>query len=734
MMQFMRDNRKTLLIIFVVIFAVCFGLPSFFGRNRGQQNKEIATYAGVDGNTTALMSKEMSVAGRQLKALLDMQVPIIMMQAGNYSDTLALINPIASNLVSNAVFSDTRLSLMTRNNLMQTAQYSAQDSNELEDLYVMITKLIDTNRQSIDNYVVLSAEAHRNGYYATAEQVDFITTATRQTINQRNMKMSSVLNSYGLTLTGFQEAVGNLIAIASYVDELTKTGSVNEKELRQMVRDSVEVNNMSGKYVEFFASNFLAKVEEPTDEEIVAQFEQFKAVDPRNIDPEDENNPFGFTYMLPDRIQVEYLNINVTDIKNKLQEEFDAKSLIEQEELLQKYWQEHKTEQQYQTRQYSDDPEAEPTYVQKTFDEAYTSVKRNYVNDMAKEKAQAAMADVRDAVRNDNELLQANLDWQQVADKFTGNIPVAHAISGYLSYETIGTYERLGNAKVTRMNNATLAQVLFSSEPLRDQPASKLDQPPLKLREPLTTVEAGYGTNISDLYIVRIIGVDKAREAVSINDDGRQGGKDIAPIEDDTNLLKEKVAKDIKTLKAYDLALASANEFKTLAANDWAAALETIGNKLKADPADENSPNPLTEKTLDSIYKQNESYRQRMQEQKQYAEYFQRTLTSNYAALNSIMDAYRDADNKDMFIAESKANRAIKVVTDLEITPANQKDLADNKARFAFQTMQKQQFVPLLNLFIQENIDARNAVKFLDKEKQTAKTETETKAEETPAK
>ncbi len=715
MMQFMREHRKGLLIVFVVIFGVCFGLPSFMGNNNQQRNEQIATFNGIDGVKSDIMSSDITAAGLKLKAMLELQVPVILIQYGMYEPSLAMINPIAVLLTSNAIFTDNSIAMMTKGQLRESANAVANDTQQLKDIYNKVAKLVDTNRQSVENYIVLANEANNNGYHATQEQITLVVTAAQQTVNQRNIRLADILSGYGLTRGGFEEAVGELIAIALYADEITKVGALNENEVREKVRDSVEVNNLSGKYVDFSSYMFMDEVGEPDEDEIIAHFDKYKDVDLAMLKRNDQENPFAFSYMLPNRLKVEFLDISVQDIVVAMTNEFDAKPVIEQEELLQKYWATNKSQQQYQTRIPATDPQAQPTYKQKTFDEAYTTLKRNYINELARAKADTVMANVRDAVRNENELVEANTEWQKVAQlNSSDDIIVNYGVSDYLSYETINQFERFSSAKAVRMNNATLAQVLFNSEPLAEVAVSKSDLQPLKLRQTLPFIEAGYGTNISNLYVVRIIGVDKARVPVSIEDDGRQGPADAQPISDELNPLRDKVVNDLKELKRFSLAVDKANEFKALAKDGWQQAIETVGNSLK-DPDDENAVNPIAEKDLATLYSQIDNARKRMQEQPEYQQTFQGVLNNYYQVLESVLKEYRKAGSGVLLLDKLEAEGTVRVFDELIVQPANQDDLANNKARFIIQSLQRNQFLPLMEFFMQDNIDKRNAVQFVNK-------------------
>ena len=734
MMEFMRKNSKYIMVFFGVLIMIGFVLPSALmrGSGRRQQNVEVGTYAGVDGTITSMTNVDLGRASTEVKVMLDTRMPLLLLNMGRSSESFAMLNPASLMLTSYAVFGDNQSAYITRNMLVQSISTSAKDKEHFNTLLTKVDKLIDSNQSPAINYLALKTEANRNGFYATTDQVAAVVSFARQVMNQQGQKMSAVLSNYGMTIGSYSEAVANVIAIANYADNLTKVGVLNENAIRDSVRDSVEINNMSGKYVEFTSSMFTSKVEEPKDEELVAHFEQYKDIDPQDIKADDKDNPFGFSYMLPDRLKVEYIDVDVSAIKNKLKEQFEAKNIGEQEETLQEYWTQHKTEEQYQQRQPQTDPDAQPEYKQKSFDEAYNTVKNDYLMGEAKVQAESIIAKIREAASNENDLVEANIDWEGIAAKNSNDIlKVKHGISEFLSMETISSFEKFSSAKLTRLNDAPLSQMLFSCEPLRDRPATKLEQPPLKLRETLANIEAGYGKNTTNMYIVRIVAVDKSRVANSIDDDGRQGSADIAPLTDGKNVLKDKVKADLKKLKAYNLAKAKAEEFKAALAGsetDLAKAIETIGKTLMDDPEAENARNPLAEKEIQELYSSMEQMRNMIQQNEQYAQYFQSRLSTMQATLKDVLDAYREVEEGQKVVVENTDNFSVLVFEELNVEPANQDDLAKRKSAFAVQTARNSQVIPMIDFFLHDNIIKRNAVEMKkdeDKPEDEAKEEAE---------
>ena len=735
MMDFMRKNSRMIMVFFGVLIMIGFVLPSamFRGSGRNVKNKEVGTYAGDNGETTTLTSKDMGKAITEIKAMLDLKMVNELMGMGNKSNNFSMMNPAALLLTCHAVFGDNQTAYYSRSLLIQTIGNTAKDKAEFDALLAKVDKLIDTNQSPAVHYLALKAEANRNGFYATSEQVNEVVSVLRQTLNSQGQKMSAMLSNYGMTTSGFGEAVGNVIAIASYVDNLTKIGIINENKIRDEVRDSVEISNISGKYVEFSYRTFSKKVEEPTEEELIAHFEKYKNIDPQDIRPDDKDNPFGFSYMLPDRLKVEYLDVDVSSILNTLKKDFESQNIGQQEEILLEFWADHKTERPFQEplKKVEGAPQE---FRQKSFDEAYDTVKDVYLKGKARNQAESIIAKIREAASNENDLVEANIDWQVIAEKnSTDSVTIGHGESEFLSMETINSFKKFGSAKLTRFNNAPIYQMLFNCEPLRDRPATKLEQPPLKLRETLANIEAGFDDRrtelftLTNLYLVRVIAVDKSRVAASINDDGRQGGSDIEPLKDDKNILKDNVISDLKQLKAYNMAKANAEEFKAVLADpetDLTQAIETFGKTLTDDPEAENAPNPLRESSVESLYNMINQMRYFSQQNPNSSQYYQSQINTIQSNLRNILDSYRDIEEGQKLIVENTNNFSVMVFDEIKVEPANQDDLAQRKAVFTLQAARSTQVLPMIDFFLHDNIIKRNDVVMVkDEEKSEADTE-----------
>ncbi len=736
MMDFMRKNSKTIMVFFGVLIMIGFVLPSamFSGSGRNIQDKEVGSYAGADGVKTTLTTMDTGKAIAEIKAMLDLRVSAYLRSYGNASDNFKMINPAAILFTCHSIFGDTESAYYTRSILLQAVGLDHKNKAEYDAILAKIDKLIDTNQNPAIQYLALTAEANRNGFYATSEQVGELVSFIRVNMNQQGQKMSTSLSNYGLTVGSFSEAVGNIIAIASYVDNLTKVGITNENQLRDSIRNSIEINNISGKFVEFSSNMFAQKVGDPTEEELVAHFEKYKSIDPLDIRPDDKDNMFGFSYMLPDRIKVEYLNVDVSAIKQKITEEFEAQSLIKQEEALQDYWTNHKSERPFQ-KESQKDRNSPVEYTQLSFDESYDTVKNVYLMGKAREQAESVIAKIGEAVSNENDLVEANINWQEVAEKNSSDsIKIGHGESEFLSRETINSFEKFGSAKLTRFNDAPLSYMLFSSEPLRDRPATKLEQPaPLKLRETLSSIEARYdfpnGTyNLMNMYLVRIVAVDRSRVAASINDDGRQGGSDIEPLADDKNILKDKVKADLKKLKAYEMAKAKAEEFKAALAQpetDLAKAIETVGKTMMEKPDDENARNPLSESSVEKYYDNLSRIDFMIQNSYGSRENNERQKTLVRGNLRIILKALHDAEEGEKVLVENKNTTSVLVFDEFAIEPANQDEYADMKAYYAMQTLSSQQLLPMVDFFLHDNIIKRNDVTLINNEDEPKPVDTE---------
>ena len=87
--------------------------------------------------------------------------------------------------------------------------------------------------------------------------------------------------------------------------------------------------------VPFLAETYVDGVEEPSSSEISAQFDQFKDVAEGTVD---DDNPFGFGYRLPRRVEFESIGVRAEDVERVVRTRLMEQPLAQRELALFRYW------------------------------------------------------------------------------------------------------------------------------------------------------------------------------------------------------------------------------------------------------------------------------------------------------------------------------------------------------------------------------------------------------------
>jgi PAS domain-containing protein len=102
------------------------------------------------------------------------------------------------------------------------------------------------------------------------------------------------------------DAVSDLLRISANFNRLASDVKVSEPMRNLELAKALQKIQLN--VVELAASRYLSKVPAPTTQAAAEQFAKFATVDPGK--PEKPGNPFGFGYKLPDRVKLQYLEID----------------------------------------------------------------------------------------------------------------------------------------------------------------------------------------------------------------------------------------------------------------------------------------------------------------------------------------------------------------------------------------------------------------------------------------
>jgi len=758
-MKWFRKHNKKLLAVFGVLLMVMFLLPSLpglTGRGRESQRDQVIGYLTDDkGEKIEILASMRNLMNQRLQILREIGInvlcrldysnpPILSQLGGRQGAILESLGPAPVADTSLLFFSDLSYALAARQRLRQQALGWAAEKAEYEHYLEYINQLTDIEMNSSWLYfMLLVEEAHRMGVYATDSQVQQVF-ETRKIIIQQGVRLqpiSSVLQNYRVTENDLRRAVGDYLSILRYGHMVTSYCTVSEPQLRRRIRDIIEKNKINGDYVQINAGAFLDRAGEPSEKELDKQLAAYKQYEKEDTTDE---NPFGFGYLLPDRLQVEYLKVDIIKAEAVASGKFDKLPVAKQEQKLQDYWSNHRELFRLHMAPDPCDPQT-PRFRDPPFDEVYLRVKKAYMRKQGQETAQLILGRAQqDIEKQTNAAVDSSgqsaptenapappeetsseqtetikVDYAALAEKLSSKeLKVTHGTTEYFSIASPPAGLNFDMSYKMRHDKPqrNLMEILFDCKPLHKGAVSKLDVPPVKLQEDISSILAfDYATRPIAAYIVRIVGVDKQREPVTLDDNGKEGAysaektqknkaskesdpcaagkKEMNPEDED---LREKVKNDCRLLQAYNMALKEAQKLAQQGSGDWDAALKGIKDSLKVEP---NQPVPMSflqENTLANKRQQNERIFQMLQDNprlrnnpQMYSSYI-RAVTENNILLNKAThlaqelydtdpcDVKKDS-SKPLPLLELPGQRCCLVFKDMDLVRANEDEYLQRK-------------------------------------------------------
>ncbi len=732
LMRWFRKNNKKLMAFFVVALMIAFTLPSIMFRNSGRRDpdKDIVAFSRQPNGDETEISRGMLIsAERDLRILQGLGadgVSFADILSAQQSGQEAWSSDMAIYLL---LFPSSHYSQNIRSSFYQQAQKMGWLMDDEKADTIMRIVGAEPNKANT-YYLLLSEETRQAGIQATEQQVDLFFkkhAAYRQQGLPLPGSIAAITKEFGISEQTLKIALANYLAILQYGRTITDCLAVSEPELKKAIRDMVEWENVTGTFVSFDARNFLSQIQDPSPEELDKHFHAFK--DKKEGDFNDQN-PYGFGYMLADRLQIEYLQLDLSLVKKLVDEQFAKLSANEQESQVEQYWSEHRDKFRIQLPPAEGEENAQPQYKDPEFGEigiyakAEMMLKHSQIQQEAerlleipKQKAQQQASASKNQVHADYSELATQSDPQ--------NLPITYGKSDYLSYQDAQNYLDLKSVyKIVKgQPQQGLLEILFSCEPLHKGIVTRLEEPPVTLFEevgPVLPHESALESGSA--YLVRIIAVDPAREPVSLADDGRLGPAENIPA-DREPVLAETVKKDWKKQKAYLLAKEKALAFAPQAKTDWQAALTGINQSLITDPNQKPEEGPIQETTLADV-KRNLEYLQQYSQYQNSPNIFA-SLYRNSQLIRKSIDLFNQSaqDSPALPVLESPENFNCIIFKELQATPPDVAEYLRRKPIVAQGLQQQNQQLLALTQFNPVNIEKRNGFREIVSETSDEETE-----------
>ncbi len=625
---FRKNNKKVMAVVVIVIMIGFIGGSSLTyllqGGRRG--HKTVAYFA----DNREITTRDLDLARQELDILRTLR-----------ADDFLRSRNLSGIFLAELLFTEQRTSPVLLDSIRQAVRKNRFriSDKQINDIY----------RRSVPSsiyWLLLKNEAQFAGIRFPDEQAgEILGQIIPQLFNDQTYSqlIGVLINRYGIPEKQFLELFSQLLAVWQYAQMICSNQDVTSSQIAQAVATSAE--SIDAELVEFNPTVFASSIENPASSIEQEHFDKYKKFSPSDVS---EENPYGFGYKLPDRVQLEYIILRLDDVR----------TLVEAPTNQQKEDYYNRNREQLFTEQVPSDPN-DPNLPLNQRIKSYAEVAdiisarllKDKINSTANRIIQEAKT-ITEAGLEDTEIEPATLTDEQFKEKTRDYKTTAEQLSekrncklyagrtGLLSPIDMQIDEYLARLYLEGQgqNPVSLAQIVFAvfeqvpsdpndpNSPLRqrivfavdDLAASELG--PFDVRKPRMYENIGplkdlWGSAWSGLQdvsgqimaIVRVIKTIKAAEPQGIDqtfstsslefDPNQPSALSGAEGEDEAENIysvKEKVTEDLKKLAAMDITKSKAEEFIGLAAKDgWDTAIdkfnELYGKQTSQDPNDPNA-------------------------------------------------------------------------------------------------------------------------------------------------
>lgn len=578
---FRRNNKKVMAIVVIVLMIGFIGgsaLTSLMQRGVGMD--EVVAYLG---SKTKIRQEDLYTARRDLDILKMLR-----------ADVLLRSQDMQGLLLGELLFSDRTASASLVNQLRQTIR-----QNQFEISEKQINAIYDRQAPPAIYWYCLQHEAQSAGIsLANDEVARLLGQITPQLFDGRSHSdvVGAIMSQTRLPEEQILATLGRLLAVLQYAHLVSSSENVTRRQI--MHEAGIEQEGISVGYVRFDAEAFAGKLDEPDESRMVERFNKYKDFFAGEAS---DDNPYGFGYKLPDRVQLEYIAVKLDDVRTII-------TPPTQDEMGDYYNRSKDEEFTEQVRLDPNDPNSVTERV-KSYAEVADALKKQLTKSKIMSKAEAIVQQAKtiteSGLEDVNETELAALSAEQFREKLGDSgdyesaaqrlskehgLKVYVGLTGMLGPIEFQTDEHLRTLMIRGYvrNPVRLSQVVFAVDDLEASVLGRFDAPEPRLYENIGPVRdwmSEYG-DISGtiMALVRVVEAEKAAapESMDVTFSTRSFVFDPneQEAEESTYSVKEKVAEDLKELAAMDTAKAKAEEFIVQAVKDgWQVALEEM-NKL----------------------------------------------------------------------------------------------------------------------------------------------------------
>ena len=548
----------TFVVIFIMIaFVGGTALQQLMNRIGGT-NRVVAYW----GDQNKIMAKDIMQAQSELNVLRVLMFDRLF----NFG-----LGDLKSTLLAQLLFADPQTAAVVSDQLkkaVMTGQLPASN----KDIDTFFTQ---AQGRSEIYWILLKAEAKQAGWVVSNSQAktllkQIVPQLTRGQADAQQL-VNYIIKNYRMPERKIIGAVAAIWGISSYARMITSNEDVTINQVKAAVgRDGEKID---AEFVRINASDFVAEQAEPAPEELAEQFERYKEFTPGVIS---EPNPYGFGYKLPARVALEYLILNLDDVQKLVAEPGpeEMEEFYRQNVNLSEYQPLFK----YEVQLDPNDPESKVqktrTYaevsgqIQRILTQEKTDRQADMIMSEAIELTEAAFAgaDIDQVGPQEFEKLAA--DYKQTAAKLGEKykIKVHTGRTGMLSPTDVAGDKYLSTLLVEAHSQAPspLSKVVFAIDQVGVVELGRFDAAKPRMWQNIGPIKDIFGSIIA---LVRVIKAEKESVPTDLNVSFNKDGVILDETQEraqDIYAVKDRVTKDLKLIKAMDLAKARAEELVTL--------------------------------------------------------------------------------------------------------------------------------------------------------------------------
>lgn len=592
MMKWMRKNKSKIMAIVVVLIMIAFTVPTLVSqwqRPGIKGDKPIAHYYNKKG---AISNDDLRSAQSELNLLRLIGAEMFLQSRPSLMQTA----DIPSLALSQILFSESRIAPMVSEEIKRIArqqQLRLTDGN-IDDFF---------RAQSVEKpeilWLLLKGEAKEAGFVVSNQEAGAVLKAIIPQLPQMRgataeQVLKSVIERQGVDQDTILGTFADLLAVMNYANAVTRNEDVTLAQLKyETLRQG---QSMDVEAVIFNAAALTKKAAEPTADALQKQFAAYKAFVPFEVTAE---NPYGFGYSQPPRVQLEWMLVNLSDVATLVS--------VPTAEQTEEYYQRNQRQFTEQVNSDPNDPNSEKVDKLKNYADVAAQIAKQLLDTRIAEKADSILTAAK-AIADGN-LAEANLEnlTAQDAAKLAGNYKMAaekagqqfglaihSGVTGFVSPEDMARNEILGRLFMTGQDRARtpLVTMVFAISELNASRLSPFAPAKPRMYESIGTLN-DYTQKV--VALVRVTGVQKAGEPCSI---------DIAyakklPVmkngalaeSNDVYAVKDAVKEDIKKVAALAIAKQAAETLlAAVPQQGWDKALAAVNTQYGVAPAESNKP------------------------------------------------------------------------------------------------------------------------------------------------